>query len=296
MTYLRRLPPFEYLRPKTIQEACSLLSQYKEQARIITGGTDLLLKMRLREVVPQYVIGLKSIPDLDYIEHDEANGLRLGALATINAIETSPIVKHKFPVLSQAASAMASVQIRHLATVVGNLCSALPSADMAPGLIVLGANLKIASTRGERIIAVEDFFAAPGESALAPDELVVEVQVPNPPPHSGMVYIKHTLRAAMDLAIVGVAVLIALEKDTCTEAKICLGVAAPTPIRATKAEEVLKGKPFDANLVKEAAEAAAAESRPRSSRRASAEYRREMVMVLTQRALNQAGGKTAGLS
>jgi carbon-monoxide dehydrogenase medium subunit len=291
MTYLRRLPGFEYLRPKTIQEACSLLSQFKEKARIITGGTDLLLKMRLREVVPQYVIGLKSIPELVYVKYDEANGLKLGALTTINAVETSPVVRDRFPVLSQAASVMASAQIRHLATVIGNLCSAVPSADMAPGLIVLGASLKIASTRGERIIAVEDFFSAPGESVLAPDELVAEVQVPNPPPHSGTVYIKHAIRSAMELAIVGVAVLVASQNGVCREVKICLGAVAPTPMRATKAETLLMGKPFSAELVKQAAETASDEARPISDIRSSAEYRREMVNVLTQRALNQAREK-----
>ena len=291
MTYLRRLPNFQYLRPKTIQEACSLLSQYKGEARIITGGTDLLPKMRLREAVPEYVVGLKGIPKLDYIDYDEANGLRFGALTTINAIETSHIIRDKFPVLSQAASVMASAQIRHLATVIGNLCSAVPSADMAPGLIVLGANLKITSTRGERTIAVEDFFTAPGESVLAPDELVVEVQVPNPPAHSGMVYIKHTVRAAMDLAIVGVAALIALQNGVCREVKICLGAVAPTPIRATKAETMLMGKPFSAELVKQAAETASDEARPISDIRSSAEYRSEIVRVLTRRALNQAREK-----
>jgi carbon-monoxide dehydrogenase medium subunit len=286
--YVKRLPDFEYLAPRTIDEAISLLSRYNGEARVIAGGTDLLLKMKRREETPRYLIGFKNIQGLDYIGYDEAHGLRFGPLVTIHAVETSPLVRDRFPILSQAASTIGSAQIRNLGTVVGNLCSAVPSADMAPGLIVLGANLKIASIKGERIIPVEDFFIGPAKTVLSHDELVVEVQVPKPPPHCGMVYIKHTLRGAMDLAIVSVAVLIALENGIFSEAKICLGVAAPIPFRAIKAEEVLRGKPFDAVLVNKAAQVASEECSPRSSKRASAEYRKEMVRVLTQRALNQA--------
>jgi CO/xanthine dehydrogenase FAD-binding subunit len=152
----------------------------------------------------------------------------------------------------------------------------------------LGAKLKIAGLKGERLIAVEDFFRAPGESILAPGELVTEVQVPATTAGSGMAYLKHMTRSAMDLSIVGVAVLIVLENSICREVKICLGTVGPVPMRAQKAEGILKGKPFDASLVEKAAEAASQECNPRSSMRAAAEYRREMVMVLTRRALNQA--------
>ncbi len=286
--YVKRLPRFEYLAPRTLDEAISLLSQHDGEARVTAGGTDLMNKMKRREETPQYLVGLKNIPGLDYIDYDEAQGLRFGPLVTIHAVETSPLIRDRFPVLSQAASTMASAQIRNLGTVVGNLCSAVPSADMAPGLVVLGAKLKTASIKGERTIAVEDFFTGPEESVLARDELVVEVQVPSPPPHSGMGYIKHTVRAAMELAIVGVAALVTLQDGVCREVKIALGAVAPIPIRATRAESVLKGKLFSAELVKQAAETAVEEARPISDIRASAEYRKEMVRVLTQRVLNQA--------
>ncbi len=286
--YLKRLPEFEYLAPRTVEEAISLLSQHNGKARAIAGGTDLLLKMKRREESPQYLVGLNNIQGLDYIEYDEAKGLRFGPLVTIHTMETSAPVKDRIPILAQAASTIGSAQIRNLGTVVGNLVSALPSADMAPGLIVLGATLKVVSIRGERVIAVEDFFIAPSESALAYDELVVEVQVPNQPPLSGMVYIKHTLREAMDLAIVGVAAFISFENDICREVRICLGTVAPKPMRAIRAEGILKGRLFDADLVKKAGETASQECSPRSTRRASAEYRREMVKILAQRALNQA--------
>jgi len=291
--YLRRLPAFEYLAPETVEEALELLARYGDETRLLAGGTDLLLNMKRRREAPRYVIGLKNVRDLDFFNYDETIGLSFGPLVTIHFMETSALVKEKFPVLAEGAAALGSVQVRNLATVVGNLCSALPSADMAPGLIVLGAGLKILGPNGERRLAVEDFFKAPGEPALATDELVTEVHVPNPPAGSGMAYLKHMTRSAMDLSIVGVAALVALKGGVCREARICLGTAGPKPMRAKRAESALKGKRFTDAIVDEAAAAASQECRPRSSMRASAEYRKEMVRVLTRRALLQAGGKPA---
>jgi carbon-monoxide dehydrogenase medium subunit len=287
--YLKRLPPFEYLAPTTVEEAVEMLARYGDEARLLAGGTDLLLNMKRRRETPRYVIGLKNIRGLDFFDHDDKDGLGFGPLVTVHSIETSPIVGEKFPVLAQGAAALGSVQVRNLATVVGNLCSALPSADTAPGLIVLGAELAIRAAGGmERRILVEDFFRAPGESALAPGEIVAGVRVPNPPPGAGMAYLKHTARSAMDLSIVGAAALVVLEDGVCREARICLGTAGPVPMRAKAAEDVLQGKPFSEALIEEAAGVASHECRPRSSRRASAAYRREMVGVLTRRALQRA--------
>jgi carbon-monoxide dehydrogenase medium subunit len=286
--YVKRLPGFGYLAPKTVDEAISLLSRHNGEARPLAGGTDLVLKMKRREVVPPYLVGLKNIPGLDNIEHYDAQELRFGPLVTIHAIETSPLVREKFPILSQAASTIGSAQIRNLGTVVGNVCNALPSADMIPGLIVLGAKVKIAGIKGEKAIVIEDFLTGPGQTILAHDELAVEVQVPCPPSHSGGVYIKHAPREAMDLAIIGVAALITLDEGMCSQARICLGNVGPTQIRAIKAEDILTGKPFSAELVRQASEMASEEARPRSSMRSSAEYRKEMVRTLTARALNQA--------
>jgi CO/xanthine dehydrogenase FAD-binding subunit len=168
------------------------------------------------------------------------------------------------------------------------LCSALPSADMAPGLIVLGATLKLSGLLVVRKVAVKDFFVSPGVSALKAGEMVAEIRVPAPPPGSRMVYLKHTLRSAMDLSIVGVAVLLALENGVCREIRIALGTSAPVPMRAMRAEETLKGNKVDLALTERAALAASQECSPRSSMRASAEYRREMVKVLTLRALQEA--------
>lgn len=286
--YLRRLPGFEYLAPETIDEAVLLLSRHGKEAKPIAGGTDILLKMKRREEVPRYLVGLKNIPGLDNIECDDAQGLRFGPLVTIHAMETSPIVREKFPILSQAASTIGSAQIRNLGTVIGNVCNALPSADMIPSLIVLGATVRIASTKGEKSIPVEDFLTGPGQTVLAHDELVEEVQVPCLPPHSGGVYIKHAPREAMDLAIISVATRITLDDRICRVVRICLGTAGPIPMRAVKAEQILRDKPFSAALAREASEAASEEAQPRSSIRSSAEYRKEMVRTLTARALNKA--------
>ncbi len=289
MLYPRRLPKFEYLAPRNIEEALFMLFQYGEEAKVIAGGTDLLLKMKKREITPQYLIGLKGIQGLNYIEYTEARGLRIGPLTTIHAIETSPVVNERFPALAQAAYSMASAQIRNMGTVMGNICSAVPSADTAPPLIALGAKLRVASHKnGERSIPVEKLFAGPAETVLNPDELVLEVQVPKPAAHTGSAYFKHTLRSAMDLAIVGVAAVVTSGSRTCKDIRIALGAVAPTPIRAKKAEKVLKGKAFTSRSVGQAAQAAAAESRPITDIRGSIEYRRGIVEVLTRRALNQA--------
>ena len=286
--YVKRLPEFGYLAPKTVDEAISLLSRHHGEAKPLAGGTDLLLKMKRREMTPLYLVGLKNIPGLDNIEYDDKQGLRFGPLVTIHAMEMSPLVREKFPILSQAASTIGSAQIRNLGTVVGNICNALPSADMIPGLTVLGARVRIANIGSERTIAIEDFLAGPGQTVLGHDELMVEVQVPCLPPYSRGVYIKHTPREAMDLPIISVATLITMDEGMCSQVKICLGNVGPTHIRAIKAEQILRGKPFSAALVREASEVASEEVQPRSSIRSSAEYRKEMVRILTARALNQA--------
>jgi carbon-monoxide dehydrogenase medium subunit len=286
------LPRFEYLAPKTIDEACSLLSQYKGKARVIAGGTDLLVQMKHREITPQYLINIKAIPNLDYITYDEEAGLSIGALATIRAIETSPLIKQRFGILTQAAAVLGSVQVRNRGTIGGNICNAAPSADTAPALITLAAKARIIGLGGERTVAVEDFFTGPEETVLQADEILTEIKVPNLPPQSNGVYLKHTLRRAMDIAIIGVAVVVTLDGGGkgCKDAKIALGTVAPTPIRAKGAEDVLRGQEMSEELIEKAARIAAEESHPRDSVRGSAWYRRKMVEVLTRRALQQAKG------
>jgi carbon-monoxide dehydrogenase medium subunit len=280
------LPKFEYIEPKTLKEAVDFLSKHHKAATPLAGGTDLLLNMKRRAVAPQYLVALKSIPGLDAIAYEEGQGLRIGALATIHAVETASEVKRKYPILSQAAATLGSIQIRNLGTVVGNVCSALPSADMVPSLVALNAQVKISNGAGEKLVPVEDFITNVGKTVLAADELVEELQVPPLPSHSGGTYIKYAQRGAKALGICNVATWIALDQDICTEVRICLGAVGQTPIRAREAESVLKGNPFAPEAVKAAAQKASEEAQPRSSPlRGSAAYRKATVGALTQRAL-----------
>lgn len=288
--YLLKLPKFDHLEAKTIEEACSLLAKYKGKARVIAGGTDLLVSMKGREISPQYIINIKAIPNLDGINYSRKDGLVIGAMTTLAAIESSPIIGERFPILSYAAHQTGSPHIRNIGTIGGNLCNAAPSADMAPSLIGLGAKAKIKGLKGERIVTVEEFFLGPGLSILKAGEILTEIQVPNPPPHTRGVYLKLPARTAIDIAVVGVAVVVTLDTKgiNIADAKIVLGAVASTPIRARQAEDTIKGKALDDELIQKAAQAAADKAKPISDVRGSASYRKEMVKVLTNRALKQA--------
>jgi carbon-monoxide dehydrogenase medium subunit len=288
VTFYRRLPRVEYVQPKTIGEILVLRAQYAGKGALLAGGTDLMPKLKRREIeAPGYVIDLKGIPDLAYISNAEGDGLRIGALATLRAIETSALIQTTYNILSQTASSMASVQIRNRGTVAGNLCNGVPSADTAPPLLALDATVKLMSQKGERIVPLNDFFIGPNKTVLSDDELLVEVQVPRVLPHSRGVYLKLTQRSSMELAVVGVAVMVSARNGVCEDIKIALGAVAPTPLRAKRAEAVLRGQRFSEELIEHTAHTAAEESRPIDDHRASSEYRRDMVRVLVGRAIIQ---------
>ncbi len=286
--------PFEYFEPETVEEALSLLRKYSDTAKVCAGGTDLVVRMRKRALNPQFVIGIAGIRELDYLRFEDERGLRIGCLTTIRTIERSPELKERYPMLSEVATRFGSIAIRNVATIGGNLCNALPSADMAPMLIALSAKAKLVSIDGERIVPLQDFFTGPGKTVLRADELLVEVQVPTPPPHTSGVYQKYTTRGGEDLAVVGVAAVVTRgsRNESCTDVRIVLGTVVPAPMRAEKAEAILKGKMVDDEIVEKASDIAADESRPRDSIRGSADYRREMVRVLTRDALRQAFERT----
>jgi CO/xanthine dehydrogenase FAD-binding subunit len=281
------LPKFEYFAPTTIKDACSMLSKYDGEARILAGGTDLLVKMKNRRVLPSYLISIKDVPDLGYIRYDEKEGLHIRALATLEAIKTSPMVQQKFSILAQAAGVVGSVAIRNIGTIGGNLCNAAPSAETAPALIVLGARAKITGLDGERTVTLEDFFTGPGETVLRTGEILTEIQVPNQLTPSGGVYLKHSLRP-MDIAVVGVGVVVTLDGEVCKDIKIALGAVAPTPIRVKKAEDVIRGHEPSKELIAKAAAITSNESRPIDDIRSSAENRWNMVNILTAQAIEQA--------
>lgn len=283
---------FQYHKPQTLAEASDLLKQYDGQASLLAGGTDLLVEMKEHLRRPEHVIDVKRIPGLAQLHYSEKSGLRFGALVTVRAIETEPVVQVKYAGLAQAVRELGSIQVRNRATVVGNICRASPSADTLPPLIADDARLHIYGPAGERTVPMEAFFTGPGKTVLENGEIVTEVLVPAPAPGTGKVYIKHGRRKAMELATVGVAVSLAMSGGRCTAVRIVLGAVAPTPIRALAAEKTVRGKKMDAEVVQEAAAAAMAEARPISDVRSSAEYRRQMVRALTARALRQAAARS----
>ena len=281
------VPSFAHLQPCDLREACALLAEHGAEAKVLAGGTDVLVKMKHRRMTPPYLVNIKGITGLDYIEHEPGVRLWVGALATIEAVKASLPVRKRYPVLHQAAAYMATVAIRNRATMVGNICNGSPSAETAPALIVLGAEVRIVGPAGERSVSVEDFFTGPGATVMQAGEMAAEIIVPEPPVGSAAAYEKHSLRR-MDVAVVGVAALVVPAGGTIGEVRIALSAVAPTPIRARAAEDILRGQAPTAALIAEAARAAAAASRPISDIRASAEARRARVETLTDQVLRQA--------
>ncbi len=281
------MKPFEYFAPATLEEAVEIMARYDEGVYPVAGGTDLLPKMRYGQITPKVVVNLKRIPGLNEITPQEDGGLRIGALATLTQTAQSPYVRKNYPMVAQIAGKMASVPIRNLATVGGNLCNAAPSADLAPPLIALDAEAVIFGPQGERRVLLEAFFTGPGTTVLERGELLTAVIVPPPDPHARGTYIKHAYREALDIAVVGVAALVRWDSrgSICRDARIVLGAVAPTPIRAREAEAVLRDAPLTDDRITEAGRLAAQAARPIDDVRGSAWYRRQLVEVLTRRAL-----------
>lgn len=274
---------FDHFTPATLSEALSLLAERNGGAAIIAGGTDLLLRMKNGFAKPRAVVNIKRIPDLRGISFDSTSGLRLGALTTLRDLTRSPQILDLYPVLALAAGLMASEQIRNLATLGGNLCNASPSADLAPPLIALEAVACLVSLSSERQIPLADFFTGPGKSVMQRGELLKEIIVP--PPQGKTVYLKHSPRAFMDIAIVGAAVRIDKQGGKCRQARITLGAVAPTPLRARSGEEILEGQALTDERIRQAAKISAESCSPISDVRGAAWYRKRMVEVLVRRGI-----------
>ena len=281
---------FEYLEPTNLQEVIAILTRHGTQAKVLAGGTDLLTLLKERTLKPHFVVNIKRLTGMEGVIHTPDKGLRIGALTTLRTLETSSLLKQKYPALAQAAHLLGSPQVRNLATIGGNLCNAAPSAETTPSLISFSASVRIAGPEGERTLPLISFFSGPGATALQEGELLTEISLPEPPPRMGSVYLKHCPRGSMDIAVVGVAAMVALSSGNgkVEECRIGLGAVGPIPFRATGAEELLRGEKVTELLVQEVAKKAAAESRPISDIRGSAEYRSQMVRVLTARALRMA--------
>lgn len=288
-TYTRRLmPAFEYRAPELLDDAIAVLREYGRDARILAGGTDLMIAMRERGLRPGCLVDLRRIPGLATMSLDADGTLRLGALVPVRDVEVAPSIRSGFPLLAAAAGMLASVQVRSLATVGGNLCNASPAADLAPPLLVLDATATAVGPNGSRDLALSSFFAGPGRTTLD-GEILVALSVPAMPARARATYIKHGPRSAMDIALVGVAVLAVPDPTgrTFDEVRIALGSVAPTPIRATAAEAALRGAPISVESIERAADIAAGASSPISDVRGSADYRRAMVRALVRRALTE---------
>jgi len=274
---------FTYLQPGSVKEALAMLAEHKDECKIICGGQSLLIVMRQGLVQVDYLIDIKRLDELNYIKYDDQAGLRIGATTTHRTIEKSDVIAKKYPVLADMEEKLASIQVRNWGTIGGNLAHADAAGDPAPVLTALNATVKVGSAKGERTIRLEEFYTDLFETAMEPGEIVLEVQVPVPLPKTGTAYKKFNLLES-DQGIVAVAVSVTLNADdTCKDARVVLGNAAPTSIRAKKTEAVLVGKKLTDALFEKAGEAASEECEPVGDIHASEEYRRHLVGVLTKR-------------
>lgn len=284
----RILRPFELLEPETIKEAVTILDKYGAQAKVLAGGIDLIQKMRRWQIKqPKCLVSIQRIPSLNYIRRGNGRGLRIGPMTTLRAIELSPLVKEGWPLLYVAAHQIASVQVKNMGTVIGNLCVATPASDIVPALYVLGAKLVITGSGAKKTVPIEDFFIPVCQNILEPNQIVTELTVPAMPAGSGTAFLKLAHTKAC-IAKVNAAVMVTMADGICKEARIALGAVAPTVIRARKAEKLLKGEKLEKGLIARAADIAAEESKPISDLRGNAWYRREMVAVLVRRAIEMA--------
>jgi len=285
---LRAIPEIEYHRPEELSEALKLLSELKQNYKIVAGGTDLVPAARRGGVsFPQHghAVDISGIKELDYIVEDSGM-VRIGAMTRVSDIVESAVVKKHVPILAEAADQLGSLQIRNQGTMGGNLCNASPAADTAPPLLVLDARVNVTSINGQRLVPLTEFFTGPGKTILAPGEMLAEVQIPITKPAVSSCFIKLGRRNAFTLSIVSVATLVKVKDGIFDDVRIALGAVAPTPTRASKAEEYLTGKETSEQVIDKGAKIVAGEVKPISDVRASEEYRRDMSYILTKRAIS----------
>ncbi len=282
-----RLPKFEYHAPTTLKGALRILEQEGPGVQVLAGGTDLVVKMTLGRLKPKAVVDVKGIDGLDQVRFDPNEGLTIGATARIEQVASHTEVQRLYPALTAAAGVMANVQVRNMGTIVGNLCNAAPSAENAPPLMALGADVKLVSLKGERTLPLDDFFRGPGLTAIEPGEIMTAIHVPPPLSGSGNAYQRISARCGVDIAAVCVGVAAVFDGSVCSKVRIVMGAVAPVPMHATEAEKLLLGQKWTADLLEEAGRKAMEEARPISDVRATATYRKQMVNVLTVRALQE---------
>ena len=287
------LSRFDYYAPETVDEACELAAELGEGAMFMAGGTDLLIKIKRKMIDPKAVIYIKNIKGLDEVSFDVATGLTIGSTVTLTAIENHPLIKEKYPAIADAAHATANVQVRNMATITGNLCNAAPSAENAPVLMAMGAQVNIIGLDGVKSVPLDEFFKGPGQTVLKQGELITSVCVPVPPKGSGASYQHISARGKVDISAVGVGAMLTMNGDICEDARIFLGAVAPVPMMAANAQNVLKGNKLTEELLQTAGLEASKEAKPITDMRATAEYRTLMVAVLTGRSIYQSRERAA---
>ena len=282
------LPKFDFHEPETVEQACQAMVELGPEAKLLAGGTDLIVNMKKKILSPTHLVSLSRIDYLKEMDSSDA-GVRIGAGMTVSELTESVEIENRFNALSVGAKGLGSPLIRNLATIGGNLVSARPAADLPPPLMAYGAEILLKTQSGERSIPLKDLFIGPGETVMEPPEILTEIHINNPPPHSGAAYFKLGVREALEISLVNVAAFISLDDDdSIKKARIVLGSVAPTPVRAQSAEKLLLGEKPSSTLFAQAGEAASKECRPIDDFRASAAYKRAMVEVLTSRTLNMA--------
>ena len=277
-----KIPHFNYYRVETLDEALELIDKL-DDFKVIAGGTDLVMDLRIGRYKPRNIVDISNIRELDYIV-DKGDKIRIGALTRLQEILESPIVKTKAPVLAEAIYQMASWQIRNIATIGGNLCNASPAADTAPPLMVLEAQLKLASKTGTRTVPITEFFLGPRKTVLKKNELLTEIIIPYEK-DVGTSMIKLGRRNSFTLSVVAVAALVKVEDNKFKDVRVALNSVAPTPVRAKSVEKSLIGKEVTLENIEEAAKLVVNDISPISDVRASAEYRKEMSIILTRDSL-----------
>lgn len=279
---------FEYVAPRTLPEAVALLADKGDKARILAGGTDLLVQIREGRREPDWLVDIKHIPEVNSLKYDPAQGLEIGSAVPCYRIYEHPELGKIYPGLIDAVSLIGGVQIQGRASLGGNLCNASPAADTVPALIAAEAVCVIVGPGGRREVPVETFCTGPGRTVLQPGEMLLNLRLPPPRPHTGSAYLRFIPRNEMDIAVVGAGVSVTLDGSRCSAARIGLGAVAPTPLLVAEAGAALIGTELTEADLNKAASLARAAARPISDMRGEAEYRRHLVGVLVQRALRQA--------
>jgi aerobic carbon-monoxide dehydrogenase medium subunit len=280
-------PAFEYLRPKSVPEAVAMLQQHGDEAKILSGGQSLIPMMKLRLARPGFLIDINRIAGLSYVK-EEGGYLKIGGLTREAELEASALVRTKYPILLDTAHVIADPQVRNMATVGGNLAHGDPANDHPATMMALGAQVVATGPKGERVISIESFFLSLFSTALQQQEILTEIRIPVPPARSGGAYFKLE-RKVGDFATAAVAAQLTIDdKGTCQKVGIGLTNVGPTPVKARKAEEFLRGKKLDEANIKQAAQLAADESAPSPDLRGPVEYKKGLVKELAKRALTRA--------